>query len=757
MESRISNIPSAEATVRRQVLTGWSRPIRQLREMQLLLASVRQQCCLASARFEVGPIDPIVVNLSPTEAATAVAHTLDQDPAFRTVIIASSSPGSILTDQDPPTLQSTVDPKEELLASMTVPSRHSRTMSMAPARDAILAIQSEMQDRYTSFQPQDFIKPQDGSIVIPSTNTAVAIPGALDATPTSAVSPPSSPFMNSKRMSISKPISERNSAEGDGAGPQFSSTQTQSPQIMTWTPASISGSKSSLATNSQAFVSNYSGGLKPLGNLPTVLSASSVIPQEEGEGDVESHTASNADNTPKIAEGGGGQASNYPDPQSNPFDDPKSNFDSPNILPVSRGRSGSHTWRPTSAPMYTMALEKEDRPQKYRADDDEQDSETKPVKPITPSLKLITVWEVADGIIDESMGLEISVMWMSLPGLMHILVPFIAFVIDIRAGTFPNVDWDFKTIIINVIVFFSSSIFSFIIMGAHFGFLLVGITDFKRREYFQRRLAAIVEDGFVRIAAQDVDVESSMPLTSTTGTSASKSKKVGVEEDQQYTVYRIPMDRPQNLVAWWYLRACLQDWGLTYFRRISLYAGFFLVYVFVLIGAAFINMYFTEQVLETPIILYVTLHGAVLCSLIGVMIFYGERYNQNRRRAGRCLAQKKVELEAEYSDICRRHRVLSKIHISKHNSLRPKTGDPFHVTAASHDAQAMTVTLEAMETRKSQLWDACRALESVLRAVQNDNQINSIKILGFEAGDQLLQGVLTIAGFGVTAVLRRFL
>ncbi|KAI8847761.1 hypothetical protein BC829DRAFT_395484 [Chytridium lagenaria] len=305
------------------------------------------------------------------------------------------------------------------------------------------------------------------------------------------------------------------------------------------------------------------------------------------------------------------------------------------------------------------------------------------------------------------MGLEVHLGWMWVPGLLHTMVPLCRFGwMQVQGGSHLILNGQPKTSLSTP----SSTSSPLTSLSRHVPTLWFPHRRhhrFQAPRYFQRRLAAIIEDGFVHV---------------------SLSKDT---EDPQYVIHRIPMDRPQNVIAWWYLRACLQDWGLTYFRRISLYAGFFLVYVFILIAVAFVQMYFVERALETSVILYVTLHGAVLCGLLSIMIFFGERYNQNRRRAGLCLSQKKVELESEYSDITRRLRILS------------------------HHPQKLS--METMETRRAQLYDAVRSIETVMQTVQNDNGMNCIKILGFEAGDQLLQGVLTVAGFGVTAVLRRFL
>ena len=81
-------------------------------------------------------------------------------------------------------------------------------------------------------------------------------------------------------------------------------------------------------------------------------------------------------------------------------------------------------------------------------------------------------------------------------------------------------------------------------------FLLIAIMDTQRREFLQRRMNAILMDGFVIRPNQDPKADH------------------GSEE-----VERFNMCNPRNLIAWWYLRLVLQNYGMSYYKRINAYCG----------------------------------------------------------------------------------------------------------------------------------------------------------------------------------------
>ncbi|KAI8847762.1 hypothetical protein BC829DRAFT_395492 [Chytridium lagenaria] len=180
--------------------------------------------------------------------------------------------------------------------------------------------------------------------------------------------------------------------------------------------------------------------------------------------------------------------------------------------------------------------------------------------------RYVALWDVATGIVDESMSLSLNLNWMFLPGLFHTSIPLLSFFLNTNILT--RIDWSPHTITMTFFLHLFVALFGMSVMAKHFGFLMVGISDFRRREYFQRRLSAVMNDGYVRAGGE---------------------------------VVRIPMDRAQNIVAWWYLRACLQDWGLNYFRRISAYTGFFLVYVGLLVVIVLVQSYVVQGTVENSI------------------------------------------------------------------------------------------------------------------------------------------------------------
>ncbi|KAI8847756.1 hypothetical protein BC829DRAFT_232966 [Chytridium lagenaria] len=233
----------------------------------------------------------------------------------------------------------------------------------------------------------------------------------------------------------------------------------------------------------------------------------------------------------------------------------------------------------------------------------------------------VALWDVATGILDESVSLSFSTNWMFLPGLLHTSIPLLS--LFLNTTTLTQIDWTPQTITLTFILHLCAALIGMTVMASHFGFLVVGVSDFRRREYFQRRLSAVMSDGYVMVKGE---------------------------------VVKIPMDRAHNVAAWWYLRACLQDWGLSYFRRISAYTGFFLVYVGLLVAIALIQSYIIQGTVENSVYAYVILHSFSLSGLIGGMIIYGNKYNESRKRAGLFLAQRKVDIETEIAYISRHQR-----------------------------------------------------------------------------------------------------
>ncbi|KAJ3208319.1 hypothetical protein HDU67_006804 [Dinochytrium kinnereticum] len=382
---------SAEAGSRRQLIAGWNVPESSLRDVQLLLSSVRQQCCLLSFYFNVGEHDVIEKPFaSTTESSTDAEKAVD------------------ITDK----------------ASV----------------DLYTALRSEARERYAEYQPEQFIVPQTGSIVVPSSQAsdqAFSNPNAISKT---------NAFADVYVSETASRSAKNSSLEAQPLAPLFPLAPTVMPPLV-----------------------------------------------EESEKPV--------DDAKNIEEG----------------------LPSPPIL-------NTYVFNTDSG--------------------------------------LIKLWDVATGIIDESMSLSTNTSWMYLLGLLHSAIPLLSFTIDYSYGLvkraqlktplnritvqIPPIEWTPRTIAVTFFLHIFSFMIGITVMTHHFGFLLVGISDFRRREYFQRRLSAIINDGYVRIRKGDSD---------------------------EYEVYLV-----------------------------------------VLVGIALLQSYVLKRAVETSIFGYVILHSISLCGLIDIMV-----------------------------------------------------------------------------------------------------------------------------------------
>lgn len=189
-------------------------------------------------------------------------------------------------------------------------------------------------------------------------------------------------------------------------------------------------------------------------------------------------------------------------------------------------------------------------------------------------------------------------------------------------------------------------------------------------------------------------------------------------------IIRIPMDRHQNILTWWYLRVVLQDYGLAYQKRIALFCGYFVLYMAALLVAIVIEVMLQTANIDLATVLYIGFHGLTISLLVITMVRYGSQYNHSRKEDVSILIRKQMDLEIQLA------------HIQQLKKRHPYIfRDPMSFRTNKTLLPTEAVKIEDPSIRIKQAIDA---LKTVQAAVIVDNGIHGIRILGFEAGHEVM-------------------
>jgi len=234
----------------------------------------------------------------------------------------------------------------------------------------------------------------------------------------------------------------------------------------------------------------------------------------------------------------------------------------------------------------------------------------------------------------------------------------------------------------------------FIAIWTNFGYLFAGITDFSRRRLIQRHLSMIITRGYEPLVSQRA------------------------KDGPQFFLERGPLlfdlTVPENVAAWWASRQVLEDFGLTFYRRINGYTGAFIIFALAMIISLYYVVFTGQHIASVAIFVQVGYSFVILLIIISLLVMYGGRTNQIRREQSLIFLRKKVLLE--------------------------------------------TIVLDsvASEEVKRQLQLSIDMLASVARLVDIDNMQQNITILGFEAGGQFARSLMAVAIAGLGVFLRTF-
>lgn len=186
----------------------------------------------------------------------------------------------------------------------------------------------------------------------------------------------------------------------------------------------------------------------------------------------------------------------------------------------------------------------------------------------------------------------------------------------------------------------------------------------------------------------------------------------------------------------------MQDYGLAYQKRIALFCGYFLLYIAGLLVAVAINGFVnsSSNPIDIVTIMYIFVHSICISSLLLMMVLYGSDYNEMRKEDSLVLIRKQMDLQAQLH------------HINGLKDLYPHMFRGEMLTNVLKEKDMFKIPDPAPRIKH-----ALEALRTVQTAVEVDNSIHSIKILGFEAGDDLVKTMLGLLVTGLFLAARQLL
>lgn len=179
----------------------------------------------------------------------------------------------------------------------------------------------------------------------------------------------------------------------------------------------------------------------------------------------------------------------------------------------------------------------------------------------------------------------------------------------------------------------------------------------------------------------------------------------------------------QNIISWFVGRQTIQNFGLHFRKRIAAYTSLtfvLLVILMLLLVSEFFSPSSSSLSSEATMIL-VLYNLVVIAGTISVMIRFGSRGN-----------------DAFYQHTG----VLARVQLAIRERL------------ADSEVDFRTNKEMALLADREKLRDSDLLLDSVMKMLEVEDQINPVTILGIKASSQLMGSILTLAGSAVTVALR---
>ncbi|KAI3650615.1 hypothetical protein MP228_004096 [Amoeboaphelidium protococcarum] len=249
-------------------------------------------------------------------------------------------------------------------------------------------------------------------------------------------------------------------------------------------------------------------------------------------------------------------------------------------------------------------------------------------------------------------------------------------------------------------------------VSANINFILIAVLDMHRRLYLAESLNLILQDGYVQIPWPKQNDENPV-----------KQQNNDKDQLQLENYLRLDMNRPENILAWWYLRLVLQDYGMQYYKRINVYSGVFLLYFLALIVIIIFGA-LTGRSVDYTIVTLAIYNVMLYAIALAQVLFYGQNVNHLRQIHAASVIGKLINLQTIITS-----------YSSKLDRLRN-------------------------EIAKKAIWLAplpeyfqrsAEILQVVSIAIQFNNENFTVKILGFKATSDLIQATLALAASGLVA------
>ncbi len=151
---------------------------------------------------------------------------------------------------------------------------------------------------------------------------------------------------------------------------------------------------------------------------------------------------------------------------------------------------------------------------------------------------------------------------------------------------------------------------------------------------------------------------------------------------------------------------------------------------------------------DLNLIMYICVHGLLISALIIMMIRYGSEYNALRKSDSLILIRKQMDLETQLSHTQRLIQRYPQLFYTSPEELAAEAQTPEDLAK---------LTRVKIQDPSYKILHALEALRTIQMAVSVDNVIHSIKILGFEAGHELVKSMFALVLTGLFLSLREVL
>ena len=226
---------------------------------------------------------------------------------------------------------------------------------------------------------------------------------------------------------------------------------------------------------------------------------------------------------------------------------------------------------------------------------------------------------------------------------------------------------------------------------ANIMFVLVGVIDYDRRVYLMHQCSAMVTATY---KIWQTGKSQLMPL--------------------------LNFEKSVNIANWLDMRLVMKDWGLNYFMRIQSYASLWLFFILIFF-AYLVSQIITRTSEMTSIVLISYDLAVVMVSLI-IMIQSAKTLNRQHMEHRRILLHKLSQLQKQIS--------------------RAVTVSP------------LGLPLDQSKEKLSELIAAKDMLMVAIEVMAHEDEVAPVQILGFDANDNFLRGLLGVAGSAVFAALK---